>query len=335
MSVLNPKVPDTPDPVSAERLAYEQFAREHSDPEYRSMFVDLYREWHVFNHKHFGGRLRVAHLAIGRTSPRRLSMCRRTTNYGGMLCITLNEGVAFGTNGHVVRHLGGPGWRRFMGDLLLAETVVQAVRELENDEEEGYDGYGPRFVAHANRIGRELGLPEVVARRRGEDDVGLVPATRWPWGVRPAGYYANDIAVPGSRPRWRGRVPTVFYRAGVFEYFLHLLASESGTDRLRQILGRHVDDDRLLWSPTLRAAERGPKVPPTLDPAWLTWNDACVAKMTDYIARTRSFDALPILADALEDAGCGNVQILEHLRQAASHTGSCWVLQMIRAAARA
>lgn len=38
---------------------------------------------------------------------------------------------------------------------------------------------------------------------------------------------------------------------------------------------------------------------------WLAWSDGAVPKMARVIYDARSFDQLPILADALEDAGCG------------------------------
>ncbi len=40
-------------------------------------------------------------------------------------------------------------------------------------------------------------------------------------------------------------------------------------------------------------------------------------------------DAHPILADALEEAGCADALWLDHLRQCPDHSGGCWVTQMI------
>jgi hypothetical protein len=42
-----------------------------------------------------------------------------------------------------------------------------------------------------------------------------------------------------------------------------------------------------------------------------------------------AFDRLPILADALEDAGCDNVDILNHCRQPGEHVRGCWVVDLI------
>lgn len=329
MSALIPTPAREVDPLDAERVAHEQFSRAHSLPEYRTLLAARYREWHGYNATFFGGRLRTPHIAIGRTSPRRFSMCQRTTNYGGALCITLNDRILFGRRHRVVKNRG-EGWGRFVADLLLAETVCQAVRELEDDDEEGYDGYGPRFVAHANRVGEALGLSWVVPRR-GAGDRDRASAATWPWGVRPAGYYGTDVDLrPAARSHWRGPPPPVSYQAGVYQYFLHLLRTEPGTDRLRRLLGGQVDRARVAASPAVAAAERGPDPRPALELRWLAWNDGCVRLMAAYITRLRAFDAMPILADALEDAGCDDPAVLAHCRQAATHTAACWVLKAIR-----
>ncbi len=45
---------------------------------------------------------------------------------------------------------------------------------------------------------------------------------------------------------------------------------------------------------------------------------------------SREFRAMPILADALQDAGCDNDEILNHCRDAnATHVRGCWVLDLV------
>jgi hypothetical protein len=43
----------------------------------------------------------------------------------------------------------------------------------------------------------------------------------------------------------------------------------------------------------------------------------------------RAFDHLPILADALEEAGCTNADILNHLRGPGPHVRGCWVVDLL------
>jgi hypothetical protein len=66
--------------------------------------------------------------------------------------------------------------------------------------------------------------------------------------------------------------------------------------------------------------------PVTLDPAWLT---PTVQSIAQTIYTDRAFDRLPILADALEESGCANEEILNHLRQPGVHVKGCWALDLV------
>lgn len=66
--------------------------------------------------------------------------------------------------------------------------------------------------------------------------------------------------------------------------------------------------------------------PVTFDPAWRTDHTVGIAtKMYD----ERNFDAMPILADALQDAGCDNEEILRHCREPGVHVRGCWVVDLV------
>lgn len=62
---------------------------------------------------------------------------------------------------------------------------------------------------------------------------------------------------------------------------------------------------------------------------WLTWNDHTVPRLAERIYWLRSYDELPMLADALEEAGCDHVGILGHLREPGEHMRGCWVLDLL------
>jgi hypothetical protein len=47
------------------------------------------------------------------------------------------------------------------------------------------------------------------------------------------------------------------------------------------------------------------------------------------IYQQSSLDGLPILADALEEAGCDSADILGHCRQAGEHVRGCWVIDLL------
>jgi hypothetical protein len=64
----------------------------------------------------------------------------------------------------------------------------------------------------------------------------------------------------------------------------------------------------------------------TFDPSWLT---DTVKRLAAAIYDERDFNSLPILADALEEAGCTNTEILNHCRQPGDHLRGCWPVDLI------
>lgn len=66
-----------------------------------------------------------------------------------------------------------------------------------------------------------------------------------------------------------------------------------------------------------------------IDPTWLFRNDSTVRKLAQAIYDERAFDRMPILADALEDAGCANADILNHCRSTELHVKGCWVVDAL------
>jgi hypothetical protein len=69
--------------------------------------------------------------------------------------------------------------------------------------------------------------------------------------------------------------------------------------------------------------------PPTIVPAVPVWNDGTARKLAQSIYEERAFDRLPILADALEDAGCTDAAILEHCRGPGPHVRGCWAVDLL------
>jgi hypothetical protein len=72
----------------------------------------------------------------------------------------------------------------------------------------------------------------------------------------------------------------------------------------------------------------------TVSPDWLAWNGGTVHTIAEGIYQERAFDRMPILADALEEAGCTEASILGHCRDDAEHVPGCWVLDLILATDR-
>jgi hypothetical protein len=63
-----------------------------------------------------------------------------------------------------------------------------------------------------------------------------------------------------------------------------------------------------------------------LDPACLTGNVLAIAR---HIYGDRAFHDLPILADAIEDAGCTDADLLAHCRSAGPHVRGCWAVDLL------
>jgi hypothetical protein len=66
--------------------------------------------------------------------------------------------------------------------------------------------------------------------------------------------------------------------------------------------------------------------PVTTDSSWLT---TTVVSLAGAIYHDRAWDRLPILADALEDAGGDNPDILAHCRGEGPHVRGCWVVDLV------
>jgi hypothetical protein len=75
------------------------------------------------------------------------------------------------------------------------------------------------------------------------------------------------------------------------------------------------------------AAEPGQAV--TVKPSWLRWNGGLVGKVAQGIYDERQLGDLPILADALEEAGCNDPALLEHCRRPGGHALGCWAVDLL------
>jgi hypothetical protein len=79
----------------------------------------------------------------------------------------------------------------------------------------------------------------------------------------------------------------------------------------------------------LRDVFGNPFRPVAADAAWLTWLGVTLPKLARAIYGGRRFEDMPILADALEEAGCTDADILSHCRQPGAHVRGCWLLDLL------
>jgi hypothetical protein len=59
------------------------------------------------------------------------------------------------------------------------------------------------------------------------------------------------------------------------------------------------------------------------------WHTPIARALAQGIYEDQAFDRLPILADALEEAGCDNADVLDHLRGPGPHVRGCWALDLL------
>jgi hypothetical protein len=102
--------------------------------------------------------------------------------------------------------------------------------------------------------------------------------------------------------------------------------------RMRQIAEVAAAARGVLWGND--AYLHGDEPPPArIDPVWLGHADGAAVKLARAMRDGADFAALPVLADALEEAGCDDAEILLHCRGAGDHLWCCWVVDRVLEAA--
>jgi hypothetical protein len=60
-----------------------------------------------------------------------------------------------------------------------------------------------------------------------------------------------------------------------------------------------------------------------------SWRTGTAVALARQMYESRDFSAMPILADALQDAGCDSEDILYHCRGSEAHVRGCWVVDLV------
>lgn len=161
---------------------------------------------------------------------------------------------------------------------------------------------------------------------------------RWVFGLTPR---PLPIELPVFDPLERQTIdgwdaePTVRYAvAGSGVSWLSMtgvaLAEAYGERRVYQF-GRPKDPTTPLWrrrqADALRDALGNPFAPVAWEPGW---RSETVVALATGIHFDNALDRLPILADALEEAGCDHADVLSHCRGPGPHARGCWVVDAAR-----
>jgi hypothetical protein len=99
------------------------------------------------------------------------------------------------------------------------------------------------------------------------------------------------------------------------------------TDWWRQPQEEEPPPDQQAMIEHLRELFGNPWVPP--NSFWRSYAGGLVQRLADEIILDGAWDLMPILGDALEDAGCAHPDVLEHCRARVRHCKGCWVLDLI------
>jgi hypothetical protein len=168
-----------------------------------------------------------------------------------------------------------------------------------------------KAVESAERFAdRSTTLAELMkARSRARDVAGC----EYHIGDPPAVAHAPVFAAAGARYR-DGEEEDVWFRNAA----VNAASASSG----RSTLTEHAAQAELLRE----LFGTTPLHPGEPEPGWLTWT---VLVLAQGIYDNRAFDRMPILADALQDAGCDNEGILHHCRQLGEHVRGCWVVDLL------
>jgi hypothetical protein len=106
-------------------------------------------------------------------------------------------------------------------------------------------------------------------------------------------------------------------------------------DRIAGVLGHpglisnkpdQFSGERRTQADLLRCIFGNPLCPVVLNRSWQT---TTVVSLAQAIYDDGAFDRLPILADALEDAGCTNQEVLAHCRGEGPHVRGCWLIDLL------
>jgi hypothetical protein len=110
-------------------------------------------------------------------------------------------------------------------------------------------------------------------------------------------------------------VSSAFHSFGQYQPVAHFVV------QAQVAAGRNQVAEVALQAALLRDIVGNPFRPVPFSPGWRT--EAAVA-LARGIYEERAFERMPVLADALEDAGCDSAEVLEHCRGDEPHVRGCW-----------
>jgi hypothetical protein len=174
----------------------------------------------------------------------------------------------------------------------------------------------------AARARAERAAVREARRSYGDDEEGWARARQTPeWARAEAAYHAFCAVLSALAVPTLDRAITVSSQATGARGHAAVAAGRDRTRAHNKEYRRHCDLLRDLFGNPFR--------PACLDPNWLTWGGGAVRKLAQGIYAAGRFQDLPVLADALEEAGCTDEAILSHCRSGGEHVRGCWAVDLL------
>ena len=152
---------------------------------------------------------------------------------------------------------------------------------------------------------------------------GWVPVRRFRWSERRDRLFRAALVVRvdstvdlGATPDW------------LFDLTYDIVRMEAPHGDLWQ-RARAFEAERARQAALLREFAGNPFRQPVLPSGWDQWADGLLVGMAGRIDTEGDFAAMPVLADALQDAGVVDDAILSHCREPLEHRCGCWVLDLL------
>jgi hypothetical protein len=190
-----------------------------------------------------------------------------------------------------------------------------------------------KAVEVAERVPEGLAAPEELRQASADAGIAWVNAMFAAEGVSTEGF-ANKYQSPDYN-----RARRAAYAADAVSQFLNRpeLAVDRSTCSARHAAGDESPDalfsvlstgnpEREIHRRFLDDIFGNPYRPVAFDPRWRTSDAVALAQA---IYDDRAFERLPILADALMDAGCEDEQVVGHCRNEGPHVCGCWVVDLV------
>ena len=152
---------------------------------------------------------------------------------------------------------------------------------------------------------------------------------RWHSGGDWNEHRVRELVAAGAKSKAAGGASNASHNAALLAGHAARLATaeegRSGADA-RASERQAITRERQRQVAALRCIFGNPFKPVAVEPSWLTSDVLALARG---IYEEKAFDRCPILADALQDAGCANEDALNHLRHDANHVRGCWALDLL------